>query len=321
MIVPSPEIAAIARRFVAAAPAADGRTQIGLLLDSEHLRYIGSAPGETWAGAAVRAAMDRHLEEIPPFETRFGRIEAFENGDTGWAEVHAEVIFEDRAPRPVRHSFVFVLQDGHWKAAQCHISFPVANEEVGGFEHRAIGELLVSLEAGDLDPGDEGMATIMFTDIADSTALASALGDRMWARVISRHLDAVSAAVEAEGGKVVKTLGDGMMSSFPATARALRTAIAAQRTVEADDREPRLRMRVGVHTGDVIRTGGDVFGTVVNKAARVAAAAAPGDILVSDAARAMASGAGFAFGPAEAVNIRGLEGESLVSRLEWREPA
>jgi class 3 adenylate cyclase len=213
---------------------------------------------------------------------------------------------------------VFVLQDGQWRVVHCHFSFPVANQEIGDFEHHAINDLLAALKAGDLDHGDEGTATIMFTDIADSTSIAAALGDRAWTRTISRHLETLTGVVEESGGVVIKTLGDGAMSNFSSTRRAMQAAISLQRAVAADEREPRLSVRIGLHTGDVIQAGGDFFGTVVNKAARIAAAARPGEILVSDAARAMVSGGGeFNFDSTIRMHVRGLDGETDVSPLRW----
>lgn len=318
MIVPSPELAAIARRFVNALQKADGRTLVGLLLDSEHLRYIGTAQDETWAGRLFRDTYSQHVAEIPPFEAHCERVDAFENGETGWAEWHGVLIFEGRAPRPARVSWVFVLQDGQWRIVHCHFSLPVANQELGDFEHHAINNLLAALEEGDLDYGEEGVATIMFTDIANSTAITAALGDRTWSRTISRHMKTLTKMVEENGGTVVKTLGDGAMSSFGSTSRAMRAAISLQRMVAADDREPRLSVRIGLHTGDTIKAGGDFFGTVVNKAARIASAARPGQILVSEAARAMVSGGGeFDFDSIIRMRIRGIEGENDVSPLRW----
>jgi class 3 adenylate cyclase len=319
MIVPSPELAAIARRFVDAEQTADGRTLLGLLLDSEQLRYIGTAQDEAWAGRFIREVFSQHVAEIPHFENRCDRVDAFENGETGWADWHGVVIFEGRAPRPIRQSWVFVLQEGQWRVAHCHFSFPVANQAVADFEHHAINNLLAALEEGDPDHGDEGIATIMFTDIANSTGIAAALGDRAWTRTISRHLETLTGMVEENGGAVVKTLGDGAMSSFGSTRQAMQAAISMQRAVAADEREPRLSVRIGLHTGDLIRVGGDFFGTVVNKAARIAAAARPGQILVSDAARVMVSGGGeFDFDPTIRMRIRGIEEESDVSPLRWQ---
>lgn len=319
MIVPSPELVAIARRYVHAEQDAAGRALVGLLLDSEYLRFIGTAHDETWAGRPFREKYSRHVEEIPPYEVRCERVEAFENGNTGWAECHGVVTFGGRAPRPIRQSWVFVLHDGQWRVIHCHFSFPVSNREVADYDHHAINDLLAALEEGDLDHGEEGIATIMFTDIANSTGIAAALGDRAWAQIISRHLEALTNVVEENGGTVVKTLGDGAMSSFGSARRAILAAISMQRAVAADEREPRLSVRIGLHTGDVVQAGGDFFGTVVNKAARIAAAARPGQILVSDAARAMVSGGGeFDFEPTIRMRIRGIAEESEVSPLRWQ---
>ena len=319
MIVPSPELAAIARRYVDAEQKADGRTLLGLLLDSEHLRYIGTAQDEAWAGRSFRNVYSQHVAEIPSFEACCDRVEAFENGETGWADWHGVLIFEGRAPRPTRASWIFVLQHGQWQVVHCHFSYPVANQEIADFEHHAISALLAALEEGDFDRGDEEMATIMFTDIANSTAIAATLGDRAWTRTISRHLETLTKLVEENGGTVVKTLGDGAMSSFGSTRRAVHAAISMQRAVTADVREPRLSVRIGLHTGDIVRAGGDFFGTVVNKAARIAAAAQPGQILVSDVALAMVAGSReFDFDPTIRMRIRGIDGECDVSPLRWQ---
>ena len=319
MIRPSPELAAIARRFVEAERAAAGETLEGLLLDSDHLRYIGTAPGEIWGGRSFRDGIARHAAEVPPYEIREDTVEAFEHGQTGWANWLGAVLFPGFERRELRYTFVFVLAAGHWRIANSHFSYPVPNQDVAGFDHSAIDDLLEALRQGGVAIGAEGLATIMFTDIAQSTTLAAALGDRQWSQIIARHLNTLREIAEAHGGHVVKTLGDGAMIRFAATGPALAAAIDLQRAVDAEMAEPRLAIRVGLHAGEVIETAGDFFGTVVNKAARIADAAAPGQILVSDAARAMIGAASdLMFDAPVRVAIRGLDGAVEVSALNWR---
>ncbi|MEM6440068.1 MAG: adenylate/guanylate cyclase domain-containing protein [Pseudomonadota bacterium] len=165
-----------------------------------------------------------------------------------------------------------------------------------------------------MEIGRAGIASIMFTDIVDSTALAEAMGDRAWSRVVEAHAAGVAARIEAAGGELVKSLGDGTLSSFPTAVGALAAAAAIQ--AASAEREPRLRVRIGIHTGDLVRAEDDYLGGVVNKAARIAAAAAPEEMRVSEVTRLMAGGAqGLRFEDPVQVALKGLEGEHLLHRL------
>jgi adenylate cyclase len=218
-----------------------------------------------------------------------------------------------------RSTFVLHLENGVWKIVHVHNSNPVSNMAALGYESRGFEALLDAAQSGEADIGQTGIASVMFTDIADSTTLAETLGDAAWSRVVAVHLDSVQKAVEAAGGTLVKSLGDGTMSSFSSAGSALRAAQTIQRENASVETEPRLRLRVGIHTGDVVEAGGDFVGTVVNKAARIASAARPGEIRVSEATRIMVGGAsGFTFSDAATIPLRGLEGEHLIYRLDWR---
>jgi class 3 adenylate cyclase len=139
-----------------------------------------------------------------------------------------------------------------------------------------------------------GTAVILFTDIVESTALTERFGDARF-REASRALDAgLRAAIRDCGGMTVdaKTLGDGVLATFPSAAQAID---GAQRCL-ALSAASELGLHIGVHAGDVIREEGNVFGGAVNIAARICALSAPGEILVSDVVRGMArSSAGVAF--------------------------
>ena len=124
------------------------------------------------------------------------------------------------------------------------------------------------------------------------------LGDAVWARTIGQHLQSVQTLVEANGGTVVKSLGDGTMSSFTSARQSVLAAIAIQKSIAAEETTPRLQVRIGIHTGDVIRAGDDFIGTVVNKAARITEAATAAQILVSSATSAMLKRDEFEFGEA-----------------------
>ena len=170
---------------------------------------------------------------------------------------------------------------------------------------------------------DSGTVTIVFSDIESSTERATAMGDSAWMRVLSAHNDIIRRHTEAWQGVVVKNQGDGFMLTFGGARRALRAMIAVQQELaEAMERTPEaaVRIRVGVHTGEVIAEDGDIFGKHVMMAARVGGVATGGEILVSSLVREIASARGdVKFGEPRAVLLKGIEGEHLVYPLLWEE--
>jgi class 3 adenylate cyclase len=149
------------------------------------------------------------------------------------------------------------------------------------------------------------LVTLLFTDLVDSTAKAAELGDARWRQLLSDHFEAVRAELERFGGREVKTTGDGMLATFEGPARALHCAAAIRRAAE----KHRLEIRAGVHVGEVELVGEDVRGVTVHEAARVMAAAGPGEILVSDLTRALAGASGLAFDDRGTHTLKGLDGE------------
>jgi class 3 adenylate cyclase len=141
-----------------------------------------------------------------------------------------------------------------------------------------------------LEP-DRVLATVLFTDIVDSTRLAAELGDRRWHRVLVGHQEAVRRQLARFRGREVKTTGDGFLATFDGPARAIRAADA----IRAGLRELELEVRAGLHTGEVERLGEDIGGIAVHIAARVMAAARAGEILCSRTVKDLVAGAGYAF--------------------------
>jgi adenylate cyclase len=169
----------------------------------------------------------------------------------------------------------------------------------------------------------EGTITIVFSDIESSTERATALGDTAWMRVLNRHNEIVRRNVRRWSGREVKNQGDGFMLTFPGARRGLRCMIAVQQELTASelaDLEGSVRIRVGVHTGEVISAGDDIFGRHVMMAARVAGHAAGREILVSSLVYEIASARGdLHFAPPRAVTLKGIEGEHLVYPLVWED--
>jgi class 3 adenylate cyclase len=178
----------------------------------------------------------------------------------------------------------------------------------------------VQTEHPDLRPhaAPDGTATILFTDIEDSTAAAERLGDRRWMEVLRAHNAVVRGACRAHGGFEVKSSGDGFMLAFSSARRAIDCAVAIQQGIAAGiDGEP-LRVRIGLHTGEVMRDGGDYFGHHVNLAARVAAAASGGQILVSSIVRELTASAGdLVFDDGRNAELKGIADAHRVYTLAW----
>jgi class 3 adenylate cyclase len=148
------------------------------------------------------------------------------------------------------------------------------------------------------------LATVLFTDIVGSTDRAAEMGDARWRALIEQHDSMVREIVEQAGGRVVKSLGDGALSVFDGPARAIRCAEDLRdRLAEAD-----LEIRAGVHTGECEAIGEDVGGIAVHIGARVAAKAAPGEVLVSSTVADLVVGSGLAFTSRGEHELKGVPG-------------
>jgi class 3 adenylate cyclase len=169
--------------------------------------------------------------------------------------------------------------------------------------------------------GDSGTITIVFSDIESSTQRATSMGDASWMKVLSAHNDIIKRHVNAWQGTIVKNQGDGFMLTFGGARRALRAMIGVQQDLQqfADENpEQGVRVRVGVHTGEVIAEDGDIFGKHVMLAARVGGIAEGGQILVSSLVREIAAARGdLDFGDGVVVALKGIEGEHVVYPLLW----
>jgi len=152
---------------------------------------------------------------------------------------------------------------------------------------------------------DRVLATVMFTDIAGSTERAAELGDRRWRQLLERHATTLRAALDRYRGREVKMLGDGVMATFDGPARAIRCAA----TICYDARELGIEVRAGLHTGECELVDGDVAGIAVHTGARVSAAAAPGEVLVSSTVKDLVAGSGIEFRDRGSHELKGVPGE------------
>ena len=168
----------------------------------------------------------------------------------------------------------------------------------------------------------EGTVTLGFSDIEGSTAANERLGDQAWLEILRAHNGIVREQLKAHGGSEVKSLGDGFMVAFPSAGKAVQWAVGVQRAFhdysKAHPVEP-IDVRIGLHTGEAIREGGDFLGADVALAARIAAAAKGGQILVSGAVKELVESSGeFEFGRSRKKGLKGISGNQVVHEVLWR---
>jgi adenylate cyclase len=158
----------------------------------------------------------------------------------------------------------------------------------------------------------DGKVAILFSDIEESTALNERVGDRAWVKLIGEHDKLVRKLVKQRSGHVVKSQGDGFMIAFARADEAVRCGIDLQDALHKEAQRKRhngIRVRIGIHTGQSVRRGDDLFGRNVAMAARVAAEADGGEILVSDAVReALGDCEDLSFGEGRDAELKGFTG-------------
>lgn len=167
----------------------------------------------------------------------------------------------------------------------------------------------------------DGSVAVLFSDIEESTALNEQLGDKGWVRLLAVHDSVLRDRVGRHGGHVVKSQGDGFMVVFSDPAAAVAAALDIQRAVAGSHRRLRrtpVRVRIGIHVGTAVTRDGDYFGRNVAKAARVAASATGGQVLVSEEVRAVLDGRdpGTALRPAGEHELKGLAGTHTLWAVE-----
>lgn len=164
---------------------------------------------------------------------------------------------------------------------------------------------------------DDGTVTIAFSDIEDSTALNEALGDRAWVRLLARHEQLVRRAVDAADGQVVKSQGDGFMLAFGSASQAVGCCTRVQRKLNGHSRSE-VRVRFGVHRGEVVHRDGDLFGRNVAFAARVTGQAEGGEILISETVRKALDEA-VRLDDGRTADLKGVPGTHRLYAVQWSE--
>ncbi len=156
--------------------------------------------------------------------------------------------------------------------------------------------------------GERILLSLVFTDLVGSTSTAARIGEQAWSDLLARHNEVVRASIARYRGLEVGTTGDGFLATFDGAARAIHFAV----DVRASAANLGLRIRSGIHTGEVDKVGRDIRGIAVHEAARIMAAADADEILVSEVTHALATGSGASFGEGTTYELRGIEGTRVL---------
>jgi class 3 adenylate cyclase len=187
-----------------------------------------------------------------------------------------------------------------------HVSLPGSDSLIVAGDADAILDEIAEFFTGrrPVREPDRILATVMFTDIVDSTRRASDLGDAEWRRLLERHDELVRRQLERHQGREVKTTGDGFLATFDGPARAIRCGRSIAEVVQPLG----IEVRAGLHTGECEVRGDDVAGMAVHIGARVGALAAPGEVLVSSTVKDLVVGSGIDFEDRGEHELKGVPG-------------
>lgn len=217
--------------------------------------------------------------------------------------VHAPTLVLHR-----RHDRLVNVRNGRWLAEHLPDARLVeleGDDHNGWYEspERTLGEVQEFLTGARavLEP-ERVLATVLFTDIVDSTRTATELGDRRWREVLEGHQREVRRALERYGGREVKSTGDGFLATFHGPARAIECA----REILTSSEPLGIRVRAGLHTGECEVMGDDIAGIAVHIAARVSTNAGPGEIIVSRTVKDLVAGSGIEFADRGTHTLKGV---------------
>jgi class 3 adenylate cyclase len=180
--------------------------------------------------------------------------------------------------------------EGHW---------PWVAEDAEAFMDEVQEFLTGARRSAELD---RVLATVAFTDIVGSTAIASQVGDRRWRDLLEVHGSVARREIDTARGRLVKLTGDGLLATFDGPARAIRCVAAIERLLTPIG----LRMRAALHTGEIELLGDDIGGIAVHIAARLLGLSGPGEVLVSSTVKDLVVGSGITFQDRGAHALKGV---------------
>jgi class 3 adenylate cyclase len=211
------------------------------------------------------------------------------------------VVMDDGQQLDVGPDTVFDIPPGHDK-------WVLGDEPWITIEWGASGR---ALGAALNESGARSLATVLFTDIVDSTARLQLIGDTAWRDLLAAHNARLREQLNIYRGREVKTTGDGLLAIFDSPTRAARCAVEITRSVRAIG----LEIRAALHSGEIELVGDDVRGIAVHTAARVLALAGPSEVLVSSTTAGLLEGSGLVLEDAGVHELKGLPGTRQVFRL------
>jgi class 3 adenylate cyclase len=211
------------------------------------------------------------------------------------------VVMDDGQTLDVGPDTVFDIPPGHDK-------WVIGDEPWITIEWGASGR---ALGAALNESGARSLATVLFTDIVDSTARLQLIGDAAWHDLLAAHNARLREQLNIFRGREVKTTGDGLLAVFDSPTRGVQCAVEITRSV----RTIGLEIRAGLHTGEIEIVGDDVRGIAVHTAARILALAGPSEVLVSSTTAGLLEGSGLVLEDAGVHELKGLSGTRQVFRL------
>jgi class 3 adenylate cyclase/pimeloyl-ACP methyl ester carboxylesterase len=168
-----------------------------------------------------------------------------------------------------------------------------------------IEEFITGSRDHSLGISERVLATVLFTDITNSTGNAASMGDLNWRRLLDRHDELAKQIISKHRGKLIKTTGDGVLATFDGPARGVRCALA----FEVQSRQLGLTVRAGLHTGEIELRSNDIGGVAVHAAARVMDCSKPTEVMVSRVITDLVAGAGLQFTERGSFQLKGLPGQ------------
>ncbi|HSS79931.1 MAG TPA: adenylate/guanylate cyclase domain-containing protein [Gaiellaceae bacterium] len=274
---------------------------------------------ETWGNGRMSALLGPSVASAPGMTEWYGRLERFAaSPGTALARMRAILDLDVREVLPLVTSPTLVIQNlgdvyvraGHGRYLAEHIAdarllerdsadhWPVPEPDLlAAIEEFITGAPVVEAEV------DRVLTTVLFVDVVGSTEHVSELGDRRWQMLLDRFVDVVQRELLTHRGTLIERAGDGVLATFDGPARAIRCAWGIRDSL----RRSGLEVRCGLHTGEVTQRDRDVAGLAVHIGARVSAAAAPGEVLVTRTVRDLVAGSGIEFADRGVFALKGVE--------------
>ena len=262
---------------------------------------------ETWGNGRMSALLGPSVADAPGMTEWYGRLERFAaSPGTALARMQAILELDVREVLPLVTAPTLVIQNlgdlyvrsGHGRYLAEHIPdatllerdsadhWPVPEPDLLA----AIEEFITGTRVEEAEV-DRVLTTVLFVDVVGSTEHVSELGDRRWQTVLDQFVDVVQRELRTHRGVLSERAGDGVLATFDGPARAIRCACGIRDSL----RRSGLEVRCGLHTGEVTQRNRDVAGLAVHIGARVSAAAAPGEVLVTRTVRDLVAGSGIEF--------------------------